>query len=200
MFPVYIETDRLVLEPTHQCMSPKDVYEYCSDEYEYIEELTEKIQWNKHENIRESMKVLSSQKQDWNEAETAHYRIKHKEEDEFVGMCSLDLEHQNNRAEIGVWLRKEYWGRSISEERALALIQVGFEFLELSSIYTKVYIDNEKSKKAVGKYMKKIGGRKYGVNPDKHLFEDGSVGDSVMFAVKRDKYESQEVIQELKWT
>lgn len=204
MYPNRIETERLCLEPVHEQMNPKELYRYCGEENGNIDDLTRHISWDKHPSVLKSVKVLSNMRNDWFEGEAAHYQISYKNDDEFIGLGSLDIDHSRNRAEIGVWLRKKFWGNKISKERALALSEVGFNLLDLSSIIVIVSEKNEKSQKAVSKYMSKLGGEKCGKIPDGHLFESGDVTDSVIYSVTSEQFESNfsdndSVIESIEW-
>lgn len=203
MFPNRIETQRIRLEPSHEKLTPKELYRHCSDEYENIDEVTRTLGWEKHKNILESMKALSNQRDDWYDSEAAHYRIEHIEDEKFIGLCSLSVNHKLQRGKLGIWLKKEYWGRKISRERALALIELGIKHLDLDSIIVEVRQDNKKSKKAVHKYIDELGGQRYGKIPDNFSHSDGRIGDSVVFGVKREDINNEtdfnSVIKNLEW-
>lgn len=70
----------------------------------------------------------------------------------FKGACGyngLDKEHQ--KAEIGLWLLKEYWGKGILREVMPTLFDYGFTQLELNRIEGFVINDNAKCKSALEK-------------------------------------------------
>lgn len=65
------------------------------------------------------------------------------------GFNGLDKQHQ--KAEIGLWLLKEYWGRGILKEVMPQLFEYGFEHLGLNRIEGFVVHENTKCKKALEK-------------------------------------------------
>lgn len=196
MFPKYIETDRLILEPAYKKMNSKKFYSYCSNN---IDNVTKYLNWNKHSNILESMQVLSEFRNDWFDCKCAHYYIEHKENNDFIGLCSLSIDYDKKQGEIGIWLREKYWGKRYSEERAYALIEIGLNELNLSSIIFKVHHKNKKSKKAVNRYITNIGGKKYGEIPDGHVCKDGAE-DAVLYGIKKLNYNNSSTpIRDYRW-
>lgn len=205
MFPDLIKTNRLHMQPVHKKMTPRDLYKYCSDENENIDDLTESIHWNKHKDILKTIKVLSNMRDDWVNGKAAHYHIQHNNNSDFVGLCSLDIDYNKKQAEIGIWIRKKYWGRGISKERAFALIELGFDLLDLSSIIIVVSEKNEKSQSAVEKYISQLNGDKCGTIPDHHISESGKASDAIYYSLTKEQYESNKnddnsVIDKINWT
>lgn len=65
------------------------------------------------------------------------------------GFNSLDKTHQ--KAEIGLWLYKSFWGKGILKEVMPALFNYGFTNLNLNRIEGFVVSDNAKCKRALEK-------------------------------------------------
>lgn len=203
-FPHVMETDRLVLKPIHEELSPQELYRYCGSSNDTIDEVTREIIWDTHEDILKSIQVLNSMRQDWESGSAPHYYIEVKETDEFAGITTLDINFENKQGELGIWLRKKYWGKKISKERAFALAEFGFTMLELSSIKVTTSESNHKSQSAIEGYVSELGGEKCGCIPDGHISEDGSVKDLVVYAVRSSEFmdnftESDSVIQRIEW-
>lgn len=204
MFPNYIETKRLQFKPVHQEMNPKELYKHCSDQNEHIDDITEHIMWDKHESVLKSINILSNMRSDWVNGISPHYHISQKSDDNFVGLTSIDIDHKRKQGEIGLWLRKEYWGQEFSKERAYAMIEIGFDELDLNSIIVRTASSNIKSQKAIENYIYDIGGEKDGQITDNHLYEDGTVKDSIIYSITKDNYKSQfsnknSLIEEINW-
>ncbi|MDW8316579.1 MAG: GNAT family N-acetyltransferase [Anaerolineae bacterium] len=70
-----------------------------------------------------------------------------------VGAISLDLDRRYDRAEMGYWIGRPYWGQGFCTEAALALVRYGFEQLGLNRIYAFHFTRNPAS----GRVMQKIG-------------------------------------------
>lgn len=72
------------------------------------------------------------------------------------GFNSLEKDHQ--KAEIGLWLLKEYWGKGILKEIMPKLFDKGFYELNLNRIEGFVVSDNKKCKRALEKISFKFEG------------------------------------------
>ncbi len=73
-------------------------------------------------------------------------------DNEFRGACgfnNLDAEHK--KAEIGLWLLKEFWGNGILKEVMPLLFEEGFTKLDLNRIEGYVVSENDKCKSALHK-------------------------------------------------
>lgn len=205
MFPELIKTERLHMQPIHEKMTPQDLYQYCSDENENIDDLTQAIHWNEHKDILKTVSVLSNMRNDWISGNAMHYHMQHKDDCDFVGLGSLDIDYDKRQGELGIWIRKKYWGEEISKERAFALIELGFDILDLSSIVVVVSEVNDKSQKAVSKYITELGGYKCGQIADHHIDEGGKRNDAIYYALKKEQYDSNKnddnsVIEQINWS
>lgn len=54
---------------------------------------------------------------------------------------------QEDEAEIGYWIGREYWGQGLIPEAVRELLRVCFEELKLSSVWCGYYEGNEKSRR-----------------------------------------------------
>lgn len=66
-----------------------------------------------------------------------------------AGFNNLEIKHL--KAEIGLWLLEEYWGKGILKEVMPTLFKEGFEELGLNRIEGYVLSDNKKCKSALEK-------------------------------------------------
>jgi RimJ/RimL family protein N-acetyltransferase len=93
-----------------------------------------------------------------------------------VGAIGLRFELEHERAELGYWIGKPYWGRGYATEAARALVQYGFDMLGLHRIYARHFTRNPAS----GKVLQKIGmmheghrrqhDKKWGIFEDEELY------------------------------
>lgn len=204
IFPEVIETERLVLKPIHTELSAQELYKYCGSPNDTIDEVTEEILWDTHDSPLKSIQVLSSMKKDWESGSAPHYYINYKDDNEFAGITTLDINFENKQGELGIWLRKKYWGKKLSKERAFALAEVGFNKLQLSSIKITTSESNTKSQSAIEDYVTDLGGGKCGCIPDGHISEDGSIKDLIVYAVRSSEFEenfteSDSVVHTIDW-
>ncbi|WP_196893698.1 GNAT family N-acetyltransferase [Aureivirga marina] len=74
------------------------------------------------------------------------------ENEEFCGAGGFNsLEKENQKAEIGLWLLKEFWGKGILKEVMPKLFEIGFTTLNLNRIEGFVVSENSKCRAALSK-------------------------------------------------
>ncbi|MEF8831504.1 MAG: GNAT family N-acetyltransferase, partial [Halobacteriales archaeon] len=176
MFPSVIETDRLRLE--RFALDNLDVlsyYEVCSSA-PGIEEMTEYVLWSPHDHPEESRAFVRDREEAWETREAADYVIRPKdphpdvgprvvpdvEYGPFAGQTGLQVDWDRLMGTLGLWLRKPFWGRGYSGERAAALFELAFEQLDLDLVAVTHHPDNNKSRRAIEKYVERFGGRREG--------------------------------------
>jgi ribosomal-protein-alanine N-acetyltransferase len=74
-----------------------------------------------------------------------------------VGFREINPEH--NHAEMGCWIGVEWWGQGYATEATRALLQFGFERLNLNRIYAHHMVRNPTS----GRVLEKIGMKREGL-------------------------------------
>ena len=77
---------------------------------------------------------------------------------ELVGGIGLRVQPEFERAEIGYWIGKPFWGRGYATEAAGAMIRYGFEELKLHRIYAGYFSRNEQSARVLIKIGMKYEG------------------------------------------
>ncbi|WP_128476232.1 GNAT family N-acetyltransferase [Halorussus pelagicus] len=192
MFPERIETDRLVLEPlTPQNVDVLDFYPHASHRNPHIEEITEYLSWDPHQTPKETREFLDSQAEVWDAGEVANYVVRPKEgEDgagEIAGAAGLHPDWERRTGILGTWLRKPFWGRGYSGERAAALMEVAFDRLDLEVVAVSHHADNEKSRRAIERYVERFGGQCEGLLRNFETSPDGPV-DAYRYTVTREQW------------
>lgn len=74
-------------------------------------------------------------------------------EEKVIGAIGLMIEPQQERAELGYWIGKPYWGRGYCSEAARVILEYGFRQLGLRRIQACHFSRNTAS----GRVMQKIG-------------------------------------------
>jgi RimJ/RimL family protein N-acetyltransferase len=196
LFPETIETDRLRLEAlTLDAVDVRRFYERCSRHEPDIEAVTEYLNWSPHEHPGETREFLAHVTDQREDGEGATYLIRPREgEDgagEVAGVCGLGVDWDRRTGTLGAWLRKRFWGRGYSGERAMALIEVAFERLDLEVVAVTHAVENEKSRRAIEKYVERAGGdpEPDGLLRNWLVTEDGP-RDVYRYTVERAGYES----------
>jgi len=189
VFPETIETDRLRLEARGpETVDLDECYRICSSD-PGIDEVTEYVTWDRHETKKETLEFLERGRERFEDGEAATYVIRPREgEDgagEIAGFGGFDVEWDRRTANLGVWLRKRFWGRGYSGERAAALADVAFDALDLEVVAVSHHPDNEASRRAIEKYVDRLGGRREGRLRNTLEFADGSVHDEVRYTISQ---------------
>lgn len=193
MFPERIETERLRLVPrTPEYIDYLEAYEHCSAD-EGIQEVTEFLLWDPHDHPKETLEFLERGEKLHQNGEGADYAIRPREGEpgagELAGFCGLQIEWDLRRAELGIWLRKRFWGRGYSGERAAALLDLAFDRLDLAVVRVTHHPGNEKSRRAIRRYVDRFGGRKEGRLRNEIAHADGTVRDQIGYSISRGEWQ-----------
>ncbi len=143
-FPT-IKTHRLVLrqitesdlENIYKGLSHPEVIKYYGVSFKSLKATREQMNWYKE--------LEKNQTGLW-------WAICSKENNTFMGASGLnDLDRNNNKAEIGLWLLPDYWGKGIMKEVIPLICKYGFEELGLHRIEGFVDVENTACKKGLNK-------------------------------------------------
>ncbi len=125
------------IENIHKGLSDPEVTKYYDVHYATLEETQVQMDW--YQKLKD-------------EGTGIWWGIYGKEDDQFRGAGGFNnLESNHKKAEIGLWLLKEYWGQGILKEVMPVLFREGFEILGLNRIEGYVLSDNVKCKSALEK-------------------------------------------------
>lgn len=192
MFPELIETARLRLERIDRAITARQFYAAAgAGQTETIAEETTYVSWDPHQHPKESASVLADFKQRWANHKKASYVVIPREgkpgAGQLAGNTGLDLDWDRQRATLGIWLRKAFWGRGYSGERARALAELAFERLDLELLAVSVQPSNTQSVQAIEKYVEAMGGHREGELRNEVLAGDGP-RDAYRYSISRDEY------------
>jgi RimJ/RimL family protein N-acetyltransferase len=192
LFPETIETERLRLERlSRETVDLQEFYRICSSD-PGIEDVTEHVPWSPHETVKETRDFLAGAEKRWDAGEDAQYVIRPREgEDgagEIAGAAGLTLDWDREFGELGIWLRRRFWGRGYSGERADALLELAFERLDLPLVAVSHLPGNERSRRAVEAYVESHGGRYEGHLRNAMTTQDGAVVDECRYTISREEY------------
>lgn len=179
MFPDVIETERLRLQRfDRETIDTHELYEYAS-KTDTIEEETRYVSWDPHATPKETWDFQKRMEEEWENADGAAYSVfprgSEERAGEFAGNTGLNVDWEKRKATLGIWLRKPFWGRGYSGERAGALLQLAFDRLDLEIVDVGHVPDNARSKRAIEKYVDRYGGRYDGLLRNWHLEGDEPV-------------------------
>jgi len=197
LFPDRIETERLELELlTTETVDVMEYYRICSGQYDEgdFSEVTEYLTWSPHDHPKETLEFLRSVEEKVREGDGVTYALRPKEGEpragDLAGAAGIGADWDRRTAEFGTWLRRPFWGRGYSGERAAAFIEVAFEHVDLDLVAVSHVKGNEKSRRAIEKYVEAHGGRREGVFRNHVVDQDGGPPmDEVRYSIGREEYE-----------
>ena len=193
LFPERVETDRLVLEAVRtDTVDPLTYYEHAAAEH--ADEVTTHLPWDPHEHPKESLEAIREAEQAREAGEHAEFVVRPREGEDgagkFAGTTGIYPKWDRRTATFGVWLRPKFWGRGYSGERAAAMIDLALDRLDLDLVAVAHIDGNEKSRRAVEKYVERFGGQHEGLLRNFQVNDDGSVVDMHRYTITNEQYET----------
>lgn len=191
MFPERIDTERLHLERiSHSTADVFDLHDLYSDGDE-AEEMFKYWDSSPHKTVKETDDYIDEAERLWDEREGAKYVIRLKEGEDGAGVIAgttgLYPDWEKRSANLGILLDKRFWGRGYSGERADALLAVAFDRLALELVVAAHIDGNEKSRRAINKYVERHGGQYDGLLR-KWLPLSDTVADVHRYTISREEY------------
>ena len=113
------------------------------------------------------------------------YAIVSRSRDQLIGTINLAICEEHQRAEMGYWIGKPFWGQGYCTEAAKALLRFGFESLGLHRIYAHYMSMNPAS----GRVMEKMG-MTYEGRLRLHIEKGGKHYDVIAYGILRSEFES----------
>jgi ribosomal-protein-alanine N-acetyltransferase len=187
LFPERIETDRLVLRRlSTETVDLRAFYEVCAHD-DGIDEVIEHLTWDPHPHPKSTHEFGTAVEDAWEDGESATYLVHPKDADAFAGSCGLHVDWERRTGVLGTWLRKRFWGRGYSRERAAALVRLAFEELDLELVAVTHEAGNENSRRAIRKYVEYFGGREEAYMRNA-VVTDGDPADQRRYSISRAEY------------
>lgn len=144
---ISIQTERLTLRKWHQ-NDAEALYKYASDG-----RVSEMALWPRHTSVDMSRRVIT----DFFMPNPFNFAMVLKDTDEPIGCIGLvpsDDEHfavLPNEREVGYWVAYPYWGRGLTTEALLGLIDWCTKILRLDSLLITTDINNKASQRVAEK-------------------------------------------------
>jgi len=191
MFPERIDTDRLrLVRISHDTVDPFDLHGLYADGDD-TEEMFEYWDSSPHETLKETYDYVDEAERLWDDGEGAKYVIQPKDGEGGAGVVAgttgLYPDWEKRSANLGVLLDKRFWGRGYSGERADALLAVAFDRLGLELVVAAHVDGNERSRRAITKYVERYGGQYEGLLRNWHRLPD-TVADVHRYTISREEY------------
>jgi RimJ/RimL family protein N-acetyltransferase len=146
-----------------------DVYRVCADD-PGIDRVTRYLPWSPHDTPAETRAFLERGRDRFAAGEAADYVLRPAPDERASGVPAPDMagfggltpDWDRGVGALGVWLRRPYWGRGYSAERAFAMADLAFRRLDLDRLVVSHHVDNENSRRAVERYVGRMGGERVG--------------------------------------
>jgi RimJ/RimL family protein N-acetyltransferase len=104
---------------------------------------------------------------------------------EIIGMIGLHIDAPHHHAELGYSIGMPYWGRGYATEAAAAVVDHGFEALNLQRIHAGYYTRNPAS----GRILEKLGFKPEGMRERMYL-RFGEWVDCVLMRIFREEWQA----------
>ncbi len=114
----------------------------------------------------------------WLDGKSAIFAVCLKPDDQLTGAIGLEIEPENEHAELGYWLGRKFWNQGITTEAAAAVVRFGFQTLALHKIHAHHLTRNPAS----GRILQKIGMVQEGLFRS-HIKKWGTFEDVVFYGI-----------------
>lgn len=131
-----------------------------------IEEITKWVTWDPHQTLKETAEWIEAKGKEFDDGEHATYVLRPKEGEHrgaIAGVSGIGVDWDRKTATFGIWLRKPFWGRGYSGERAERFLELAFDQLDLEAVIVSHAPENDQSERAISTYVDRFGGRREGL-------------------------------------
>lgn len=122
----------------------RDLYEICSNE-----EVTKYLTFEPYQSYSDAKKVIVNMLRSYYQAESVNFSIIEKISLKMVGSVSLTFQHENNCAEIGYLINRQFWNQHIMSEIMEPLLDICFQYYKLDYITARTTEDNLASERVL---------------------------------------------------
>ena len=194
MFPERFSTDRLRFERLcHENVEPREYADLVSTRNPTVRDETEFLPWNPVCTLGGAADRLDEFERMWEDRERAEWLVRPREGEDgagdLAGSVGLICDWERDLAVPTIWLRKPFWGRGYSGERADAVLEVAFDRLGVGVVAILTHGDNERSYRAVERYVERHGGRYEGLLRN-HAGRYDEPADHHRFSISQEEYEA----------
>lgn len=191
LFPDVIETDRLRLE--RESVEDADLqerFESLSTDAIDDDELAY-VPVEAFEHLHDAHEYVKTREGRMESGNAGTYVVRPKAGEagasEVAGETEIFAIWDERTAFFTLGLRKRFWGRGYSGERAAALLKLAFERLDLELVAVTHLVANENSKRAIEKYVERFGGQRVGRFRNQHVI-DGEPVDLLRYTITAEDY------------
>jgi len=192
LFPDEILTDRLRL--VRESVADCDLGErYASMSTDAVaDDALAYVPIEPFEHLRDARAFVAEREERMESGDAGTYVVRPRDGEDGAGAVAGEAElfamWDERTAFMTFGLRKRFWGRGYSAERAAALLRVAFERLDLEVVSVTHLVENENSRRAIEKYVDRFDGERVGRFRKMHVVDDEPV-DLVRYVVTAADYE-----------
>jgi ribosomal-protein-alanine N-acetyltransferase len=174
-----IKTERLMLRPFRLADAP--VVRKLAG-VESVASTTIRIPYPYEKGLAE--KWIRTHKRSFDRGRSVVYAIVRRKTEKLVGAVGLEIDKDNEAAELGYWIGRRYWNRGYATEAAGVMLMYGFTELGLNRIHAHHFTRNPAS----GKVLENIGMRREGVLRQ-HVKKWGRFEDIIIYGILRKDFQ-----------
>nr|WP_303647565.1 GNAT family protein [Haloarchaeobius amylolyticus] len=145
------------------------------------------------EHPQEAREFLASRTDRWDGGNAGTYVVRPKDGEDGAGEPAGEAElfaiWDRRTAYFTFGLRRPFWGRGYSGERADAFVVCTFERLDLGVVSVSHTVANENSRRAIERYVDRWNGQRDATLRNGHVI-DGEPRDVVQYSITREDYEA----------
>ena len=175
-----LETERLVLRPFELSDAPR-VKLLAGDRD--IAAMTLNVPHPYEDGMAE--KWIGAHQERFDKGEEVVLAVTLRESGELIGAIGLILKRDHDKAELGYWIGKPYWGRGFCTEAARAVLRYAFTELGLNRVHAYHFHHNPAS----GRVLQKIGMTHEGLLRQ-HVKKWGQFIDNELYSILRSEFEN----------
>ena len=173
-----IETERLILREIEE----KDVFDM--HEYAVLNNVGPVAGWQPHTTLYYTRSIIKMFRNKYHYGQLGVFAVVLKENGKMIGTAELHTYVKNHKAELGYTINPAFWGNGYAYEAAKAIVDWGFDELELKRIECSAFISNNQSNRV----CEKLGLSYEGIRKKGYMLYDGSIHDISCYAITDDEY------------
>ena len=173
-----LETERLVLRPFELGDAPR--VKHLAGDYD-IAATTLNVPHPYKDGMAE--KWIGSHQERFEKGEETVFAITRKGSGELIGAMGLLLKREHEKAELGYWIGKPYWGQGYCTEAARAVLRYAFTDGGLNRVHAYHFHHNPAS----GRVMQKLGMKHEG-RLRQHVKRWGKFVDNELYSILRSEF------------
>ena len=194
MFPERFSTDRLDFERLcRDTVTPREYAGLVSTRNPTVDDETEFLPWNPVCTLGGAADRIDEFERMWEDRERAEWLVRPRAGEDgagdLAGSAGLICDWEKDLAVPTIWLRKPFWGRGYSGERADAVLEVAFDRLDVGVVAIPIHGDNDRSYRAVERYVERHGGRYEGLLRN-HAGRYDEPVDHHRFSISQEEFEA----------